>query len=46
VLQNEQEEKRVYDQHVRDVEHRSFSPLGFSTSGGAWDHQPTWSAKE
>ena len=31
---NEQEKKRAYDQRIRDVEHGSFSPLVFSTSGG------------
>ena len=29
-----QEKKREYDQRVREVEHGSFSPLVFSTSGG------------
>ena len=31
---NEQEKKRAYDQRIREVEHESFSPLVFSTSGG------------
>ena len=31
---NEQEKKRAYDQRIREVEHGSFSPLVFSTSGG------------
>ena len=31
---NEQEKKRAYDESVREVEHGSFSPLVFSTSGG------------
>ena len=31
---NEQEKKRTYDERVREVEHGSFSPLVFSTSGG------------
>ena len=30
--QNEQEKKRAYDERVREVEHRSFSPLVLSTS--------------
>ena len=31
---NEQEKKREYDERVREVEHGSFSPLVFTTSGG------------
>ena len=31
---NEQEKKRAYDERVREVEHGSFSPLVFTTSGG------------
>ena len=31
---NEQEKKRSYEERVRKVEHGSFSPLIFSTSGG------------
>ena len=31
---NEQEKKRAYEERVREVEHGSFSPLVFSTSGG------------
>ena len=31
---NEQEKKRAYDERVREVEHGTFSPLVFSTSGG------------
>ena len=31
---NEQEKKRSYEERVREVEHGSFSPLIFSTSGG------------
>ena len=31
---NEQEKKRAYDQRVREIEHGSFSPLIFSTTGG------------
>ena len=31
---NEQEKKRAYDQQVREIEHGSFSPLVFSTTGG------------
>ena len=31
---HEQEKKRQYDQCTREVEHASFSPLVFSTSGG------------
>ena len=31
---NEQEKKRAYEERVREVEHGSFSPLIFSTSGG------------
>ncbi len=31
---NELEKKRAYDEHIREVEHESFSPLVFSTSGG------------
>ena len=31
---NELEKKRAYDQRIREVEHGSFSPLVFSTSGG------------
>lgn len=31
---NEQEKKRAYDQRIREVEHGSFSPLVFSSSGG------------
>ena len=30
----EQEKRRKYEQRIRDVEHASFSPLIFSTSGG------------
>ena len=33
-LQNEQEKKRAYNERVREVEHGTFSPLVFSTSGG------------
>ena len=28
------EKKRAYDQRVREIEHKSFSPLVFSTTGG------------
>ena len=31
---NEEEKRRAYDQHVRQIEHGSFSPLLFSTGGG------------
>ena len=31
---NEQEKKRAYEERVREIEHGSFSPLVFSTSGG------------
>ena len=31
---NELEKKRAYDERVREIEHASFSPLVFSTSGG------------
>ena len=31
---NEEIKKRKYDQRIREVEHASFSPLIFSTSGG------------
>ena len=31
---NEMENKRAYDERVREIEHGSFSPLVFSTSGG------------
>lgn len=31
---NELEKKRTYDQRIREVKHRSFSPIVFSTSGG------------
>ena len=31
---NELEKKRAYDERIREVEHGSFSPLVFSTSGG------------
>ena len=31
---NEMEKKRAYDERVREIEHGSFSPLVFSTSGG------------
>ena len=31
---NELEKKRAYDQRIREIEHGSFSPLVFSTSGG------------
>ena len=31
---NEMEKKRAYDQRVREIEHGSFSPLVFSTTGG------------
>ena len=31
---NEQEKKRAYDQRIREIEHGSFSPLVFSTTGG------------
>ena len=31
---HEQEKKRAYDERVREVEHGTFSPLVFSTSGG------------
>ena len=31
---NELEKKRAYDERVREIEHGSFSPLVFSTSGG------------
>ena len=32
--QNELEKKRAYDERVREIEHGSFSPLVFSTTGG------------
>ena len=32
--QNKLEKKRIYDERVREIEHGSFSPLVFSTSGG------------
>ena len=32
--QNELQKKRAYDQRVRELEHGSFSPLVFSTTGG------------
>ena len=31
---NKEEKKRKYDQRVRNIEHRCFSPLVFSTAGG------------
>ena len=31
---NEMEKRRAYDERVREIEHGSFSPLVFSTSGG------------
>ena len=31
---DELEKKRSYDQRIREIEHRSFSPLVFSTPGG------------
>ena len=31
---NEMEKKRAYDERVREIEHGSFSPLVFTTSGG------------
>ena len=31
---NEREKRRAYDERVREIEHASFSPLVFSTSGG------------
>ena len=31
---NKMEKKRAYDQRVREIEHGSFSPLVFSTTGG------------
>ena len=31
---NELEKKRAYEEHVREVEHGSFSPLVFSAAGG------------
>ena len=31
---NELEKKRCYEQRIREIEHGSFSPLVFSTSGG------------
>ena len=31
---NEQQKKRAYDERIREVEHASFTPLIFSTSGG------------
>ena len=31
---NEQEKKRAYDDRVREIEHGSFTPLVFTTSGG------------
>lgn len=31
---NEQEKKRAYDERIREVEHGTFSPSVFSTSGG------------
>ena len=31
---NEMEKRRVYDEQVREVEHGSFSPLVFFTTGG------------
>ena len=31
---NEMEKKRAYDQRIREIEHGSFSPLVFSTTGG------------
>ena len=31
---NELEKRRSYDERVREVEHGSFSPLVFSTTGG------------
>jgi len=30
---NEQEKRRAYDQRVREIEHRNFTPLVFSASG-------------
>ena len=32
--QKEQEKRRAYDQRIRDIDHGSFTPLIFSTSGG------------
>ena len=32
--QNEQEKRRAYEQRIREIEHGSFCPLVFSTSGG------------
>ena len=31
---NEQEKRHAYEQRVREIEHRSFTPLVFSASGG------------
>ena len=31
---NELEKKRAYEEHVREIEHGSFSPLVFSAAGG------------
>ena len=31
---NEMEKRRAYDERIREIEHGSFSPLVFSTSGG------------
>ena len=42
---NELEKKRSYDERVREIEHGSFSPLVFSTSGGMGEPQPLWFTK-
>ncbi len=33
-IKHESEKRRVYGQRVRDIEHGSFSPLVFSSTGG------------
>ena len=32
--QHEREKKRLYEQRIREIEHSSFTPLVFSTTGG------------
>ena len=42
---NEQEKKRTYDQQIREVEHRSFSPIVFPHQE-EWDQWLMWYTKE
>jgi len=34
LLQNENEKKRAYDEHIRNIEHGTFTPLVFSIADG------------